>query len=129
MSLLRKSKIILTISLIIISSLIIRYTYNYVFASSKEVTEIIPEFKGHAYEFNYQVTDNISEWIGKVVQISGFITEVNNDGIILNESIYCQLDKRSINEEKTNESVIIKGVFVGFDELLMEMKINQCIIL
>jgi hypothetical protein len=88
-----------------------------------------PEFKGYAYEFNYKVTDNISEWIGKVVQISGFITEVNNDGIILNESIYCQLDKRSINEEKTNESVIIKGVFVGFDELLMEMKINQCIIL
>ena len=129
MSLLRKSKIILTISLIIISSLIIRYTYNYVFASSKEVTEISPEFKGYAYEFNYQVTDNISEWIGKVVQISGFITEVNNDGIILNESIYCQLDKRSINKEKTNESVIIKGVFVGFDELLMEMKINQCIIL
>ena len=129
MSLLRKSKIILTISLIIILSLIIRNTYNYVFASSKEVTEIIPEFKGHAYEFNYKVTDNISEWIGKVVQISGFITEVNNDGIILNESIYCQLDKRSINKEKTNESVIIKGVFVGFDELLMEMKINQCIIL
>lgn len=54
---------------------------------------------------------------------------MNNDGIILNESIYCQLDKRSINKEKTNESVIIKGVFVGFDELLMEMKINQCIIL
>ena len=40
MSLLRKSKIILTISLIIILSLIIRNTYNYVFASSKEVTEI-----------------------------------------------------------------------------------------
>ena len=129
MSLLRKSNIILTISLIIILSLIIRNTYNYVFASSKEVTEISPEFKGYAYEFNYKVTDNISEWIGKVVQISGFITEVNNDGIILNESIYCQLDKRSINKEKTNESVIIKGVFVGFDELLMEMKINQCIIL
>ena len=99
MSLLRKSKIILTISLIIILSLIIRNTYNYVFASSKEVTEMSPEFKGYAYEFNYKVTDNISEWIGKVVQISGFITEVNNDGIILNESIYCQLDKRSINEE------------------------------
>ena len=129
MSLLRKSKIILTISLIIILSLIIRNTYNYVFASSKEVPEISPEFKGYAYEFNYKVTDNISEWIGKVVQISGIITEVNNDGIILNESIYCQLDKRSINKEKTNESVIIKGVFVGFDELLMEMKINQCIIL
>ena len=52
MSLLRKSKIILTISLIIILSLIIRNTYNYVFASSKEVTEISPEFKGYAYNDN-----------------------------------------------------------------------------
>ena len=104
--------------------------YQYISLAPKKVVAIIPEYSGNANEFNYLVTDNLSHWISKVVQITGKATQVTQDGILLNGSIYCQFENsQDIQSITKNQNIVIKGKLVGFDELLMETKLNQCIII
>ena len=130
MSLLKKNKTVFIIISIVILSVGIISVYQYIYRSPKKTVEIAPDYKGNANEFNYLVTDNLSHWIRKIVQITGKVTQVNEDGILLNGTIYCQFedihDLQSITE---NQNIVIKGKLVGFDELLMEIKLNQCIII
>ena len=104
--------------------------YQYISLAPKKVVAIIPEYSGNANEFTYLVTDNLSHWISKVVQITGKATQVNEDGILLNGTIYCQFEnKKDIQSIIENQNIVVKGKLVGFDELLMEIKLNQCIII
>ncbi len=130
MSLLKKNKTVFIIISIVILSVGVISVYQYISCSPKKTVEIAPVYTGNANEFNYLVTDNLSHWISKIVQITGKVTQVNEDGILLNGTIYCQFedihDLQSITE---NQNIVIKGKLVGFDELLMEIKLNQCIII
>lgn len=105
------------------------YVYQYISMSPKDVVEITPEYVGDATEFNFLVTDNLSYWTGKVVQIDGKVTELTEYGVVINGTIFCQFengdDLQSIVE---NQQINIKGKLVGFDEILMEIKLNQCIL-
>ena len=105
------------------------YVYQYISMSPKDIVEITPEYVGDATEFNFLVTDNLSYWTGKVVQITGEVTELTEDGVVINGTIFCQFengdDLQSIVE---NQQINIKGKLVGFDEILMEIKLNQCIL-
>ena len=130
MNLLKKNKTVFIIISIVILSVGVISVYQYISSSPKKTVEIAPVYTGNANEFNYLVTDNLSHWISKIVQITGKVTQVNEDGILLNGTIYCQFedihDLQSITE---NQNIVVKGKLVGFDELLMEIKLNQCIII
>ncbi len=130
MNLLKKNKVIFIITGMLILTVGMGYVYQSIFMSPKKVIETTPQYTGDANEFNYLVTDNLSYWISKVVQINGKVTEKNDNGILLNGTIYCQFeDIHDLQSITKNQNVIIKGKLVGFDELLMEIKLNQCIII
>ncbi len=130
MKLLKKNKTIFIIISIVILSVGIISVYQYISRSPKKTVEIAPEYTGNANEFNYLVTDSLPHWINKVVQITGKVTQVNEDGILLNSTIYCQFENIQDTQSITkNQGIVIKGKLVGFDELLMEIKLNQCIII
>ncbi len=78
------------------------------------------------------------QWLGKIVQVAGSITEINNQqdtliNIILGESnamhkVSCLLDKRHITEiEKcaVGQQISIKGICTGF---LLDVELNRCVI-
>ena len=129
MSLLKKNKVVFISSAMMVLSVGTGYVYQYISMSPKDVVEITPEYVGDATEFNFLVTDNLSYWTGKVVQITGKVTELTEYGIVMNGTIFCQFengdDLQSIVE---NQQINIKGKLVGFDEILMEIKLNQCIL-
>ena len=129
MSLLKKNKVVFISSAMMVLTVGTGYVYQYISMSPKDVVEITPEYVGDATEFNFLVTDNLSYWTGKVVQITGEVTELTEYGIVMNGTIFCQFengdDLQSIVE---NQQINIKGKLVGFDEILMEIKLNQCIL-
>ena len=104
-------------------------TYGYLFSAPTKPADANPEFMGQAQEFSYLVTDNLAFWVNKVVELTGEVSEITDDGILINGTIYCQFengnDLKSIVE---NQQINIKGKLVGFDEILMEIKLNQCIL-
>lgn len=129
MSSLKKNKNVFLIVLTIILMTGVFSVYSYISLAPKKIIEIQPEYTGSAYEFNYLVADNLSKWTGKVVQINGKVSTITHDGILLNGTIYCQFENvNDIKSITSNQNIIIKGKLVGFDELLMEIKLNQCII-
>ena len=71
---------------------------------------------------------DFTQWHNKIIQITGTITAIQEEGILLNQDIYCQFDDKLINAAE-NEVITLKGRVIGFDELLEEIKLNQCIII
>lgn len=129
MNLLKKNKVVFIASVMMVLVVGVVNVYQYISMSPKDVVEITPEYLGDATEFNFLVTDNLSYWTGKVVQITGKVTELTENGVVMNGTIFCQFengdDLQSIVE---NQQINIKGKLVGFDEILMEIKLNQCIL-
>ena len=129
MNLLKKNKVVFIASVMMVLAVGVVNVYQYISMSPKDVVEITPEYVGDATEFNFLVTDNLSYWTGKVVQITGKVTELTECGVVMNGTIFCQFengdDLQSIVE---NQHINIKGKLVGFDEILMEIKLNQCIL-
>lgn len=104
-------------------------TYGYLFSAPTKPADTNPKFMGQAQEFSYIVTDDLAFWVNKVVQLTGEVSEVTEDGILINGTIYCQFDDQTILKTIIkNQRLTIKGKMVGFDELLMEIKLSQCII-
>ena len=76
-----------------------------------------------------KVQENAAEWQDKVVIISGKITSLDDKGFILSSSIYCQLKESSkVSTLSPEKEISLKGRVIGYDDLLEELKLDQCII-
>jgi len=126
---LKKNRPLIIILGIVLVTVGLYGSYQHLFAAPKKTADSVPEYKGDAQEFSRLINNDPSNWVNKVVQINGKVTEITDDGILINGTIYCQFDDQNIVRlVYKNESLTIKGKLVGFDELLMEIKLSQCII-
>ena len=125
MNLLKKNK---TLVIFILLGIGLWSAYQYVFAAPLTTSEITATYQGEAEDFKQLVQNDFNEWHNKVIQIKGTITAIQEEGILLNQDIYCQFDDKLINIAE-NEVITLKGRVIGFDELLEEIKLNQCIII
>jgi hypothetical protein len=66
------------------------------------------------------------KYLNKAVEITGIVTDVNQEIITLDGKVSCQL--QSISNVKLNSKVIIKGRVTGFDDLVAEVKLDECLI-
>ncbi len=125
MNLLKKNK---TVVILILLGIGLWSAYQYVFAAPLTTNEITAEFQGKAEDFKHLIQADFTQWHNKIIQITGTITAIQEEGILLNQDIYCQFDDKLINAAE-NEVITLKGRVIGFDELLEEIKLNQCIII
>ena len=126
----KKNKIIISFLFSVLIGIGVHTIYSFIYSAPAKASNIVPVFKGDANEFKYILTQDLKYWNDKVVQIQGKITYVDEYGILLNKNIFCQFDQNiDIPSNFLNNHIVIKGRVVGFDELLMEIKLNQCIII
>jgi hypothetical protein len=87
-------------------------------------------YKGDALDFLKKIKVDASQWQDKIVELSGKITSKDEQGLMLNTAIYCQLkmmeDLSSLSE---GQEVSIKGRIIGYDDLLEELKLDKTIII
>ena len=77
-------------------------------------------------EFSANAQTATTKYLNKAVEISGKVTSVNANVITLDEKISCQL---LVSEEVLlNNQVKIKGRVTGYDDLLEELKLDQCLV-
>lgn len=127
MSLSRKSKLVITIILIIAIGGISVYKYSMKPPAKIESKKV--DFTGTSEELLLKVQENASEWQDKVVLISGKISSLDEKGVILSSSIYCQFrDTLLAKTLSINNNISLKGRVIGYDDLLEELKLDQCII-
>ncbi|SNR14324.1 hypothetical protein [Tenacibaculum jejuense] len=101
--------------------------YLYIFQKPEEVSEIKPSFIGTSKDFISKNSAKITEWNTKIIEITGTISSVSNEGVILDHNVFCQfLEDQKLNTLNENQTITVKGMVIGYDDLLDELKLNQC---
>lgn len=124
-----KKILIISVSVLLIV-LVAAVGYNYVLHGgarnlSDEDTEFNITSKVIIDEFSTQTDASNKKYLDKAIAISGSITSISEKEVILDNSIICNL-KDADATLKVNQLVTLKGRFVGYDDLLGEIKLDQC---
>lgn len=126
MSLKKKHKII--ILLLLISSITCYVGFTFLTKAPEKIETKAVFFSSSAKDllFNFQKNDTV--WSSKIVQLKGVITAIGSKGITLENQIYCQLkEEQDVANFKLNTLVSLKGRIIGYDDVLEELKLDQCI--
>lgn len=124
----KKLKIFLfLVSLIIVGGY---FVYDYVlYGGARDIQSEEAAFTVNSNEIVAEFTTNLDvankKYLEKPIAISGKVTSVNKNEIILDNSVNCNLSKEDTSIIK-DQSIIIKGRVVGYDDLLGELKLDQC---
>lgn len=107
--------------------------YNYLYKSHRDIESEIAVYSITSSEILNEFTLNIdqstSKYLNKTIAIQGSVTDVIGTMILLDNRIVCYM-KDSIYLDLNQNSIIeIKGRFIGYDELLEELKLDQCSII
>lgn len=94
---------------------------------SSEETAYTVSSKDINAEFLSDLENSNKKYLEKAVAISGTITNLNDSLVILDHTILCSL-KNIDSQIKKNQAVVVKGRIVGYDDLMGELKLDQCFI-
>lgn len=121
------------IFIVLLIGVIVAVAYNYVYQDHRNIqqeqskyiisaNDIFEEF----YSYQKKRTEH---YLDATVSIKGKITEVNSTSIALNNKIFCQFDQIISTNLKIDQNVEVKGRCIGFDDLLEQVKLDQCTII
>ena len=107
--------------------------YNYVMHGgardlSKEDTNFTVSAKDISKEFTANIDASNKKYLEKAVAISGMVTSVNATEVTIDNAIICNLKNTDVTIKK-NQTVTVKGRIVGFDDLMGELKLDQCFVI
>lgn len=127
MNLSKKSKWILAI--LILGCVAFYSVYKYAYKPHKTIESLQTDYSGTSNNFLEKIKQDATIWNNKAVELTGIITSKDDKGITLNNSIYCQFrEDVDISKLKVKQNISLKGRVIGYDDLLEELKLNQCII-
>jgi hypothetical protein len=124
----KKSRII---ALVLLLAVVVGVSaFNYVMHGGgrnllKEETNFWVSSDALAKEFSSNTTMANTKYLEKAVAVKGIVAEVNNNVITLDNGIVCTL-QTTTTAIKKDQVVTIKGRVVGYDDLMGEIKLDQC---
>lgn len=126
-------KIKIIILLIVAIGLIGFFGYNYAMhGGARNLTTEQTNFAVTSAAITTEFTTNIEEankkYLEKAVEIKGKISAVNGNEIILDDIVICSF-KNQDSSIKKDQTVTVKGRIVGYDDLMGELKLDQCFII
>jgi hypothetical protein len=123
----RKVKIV---GILLLAVLLIGISINYVFHGgardlATEEAEFTISSKDIIGEFSLDVAKANLKYSDKAISISGKVTAVSDSIVTIDNTIICNF-KIPDSNIKNNQSINVKGRLVGFDDLMGELKLDQC---
>ncbi len=119
----------IAIVILIIIALIV---YNYIYQDHRDIGNEEAEFVFKASNFSAEFSINPkaseSKYLNKTIEVDGTVTDSDKNSITLNNNIFCQFNTSLDNIER-DKNIKIKGRVIGYDDLLNEIKLDQCIII
>lgn len=118
---------------LIIAILVIVLGYNYLYKDHRDIkTEPVAfslEAAELSSEFSLDPLASERKYLNKTIAVKGTVTENDMSSITLDALVYCQFDNPLSTEIQTNSLLKIKGRLIGYDDLLEQVKLDQCFIL
>lgn len=79
-------------------------------------------------EFTADLEASNKKYLEKPIAITGTVTTLNDSSVALDHTIIGTL-KNPVSNIKKNQSIVLKGRVVGYDDLMGELKLDQCFII
>lgn len=127
-----KKKIKIAIGIFIAILLIGYLGYNYVMHGGarnleKEEAAFVVTASQISSEFTTDINKANAKYLEKAVAIQGKVTDISENQLIIDNNVICAL-KEIDNSVKLNQTITVKGRVVGYDDLMGELKLDQCFI-
>ena len=105
--------------------------YNYVYKSHRDISKETAAYSVSAIELVHQFQENANQfqdkYLNQTIDIKGKITLIDGLTVTLNQTIFCTMNTDFNSRSYTTGSeVTVKGRFIGYDDLLEEIKLDQC---
>lgn len=119
----RKNYLILAILVIVVGA----YTgYKYLYKSHRNIDTEVATVKVDATTLvGMFASENTTTVLNKTVEVTGVITEKDEQFITLDEVIQCSFGELPQGLE-LNKKVTVKGRCIGYDDLFEIAKLDQC---
>lgn len=116
--------------LLVIISLVGLLSYNYIMHGGErnlmtEKTDFTVTAINIIEEFTKNIEDSNKKYLDKAIEITGTVTSVSGKEVVLDNLVICNLKAVDISIKK-NQKLTIKGRVVGYDDLMGEIKLDQC---
>jgi hypothetical protein len=113
----------------LVLGLIIFFGYQYIYQDHRIIENEKPDYivTSDAIFQNFFDDQNQSEsnYLDKTIEINGLVTEVNSNDLTLDDKIFCKF-LNPVTTINVNDTIKIKGRCIGFDDLLEQVKLDQC---
>lgn len=106
--------------------------YNYIYKDHRDIEAEETVIKVSATSLKNDFTNNPiksdEQYIDKTIEVYGLITEINSNNITLNNKVFCLFNGGVYNLTEEDIELNIKGRVIGYDDLLEQVKLDQCVI-
>ena len=124
------SKKVKVLVILLVVVLLIGIAVNFVFHGgardlATEETEYTISSKDIIAEFASNVTTATKKYSDKAIAVSGKVTAVSDSIVTIDNTIICNF-KTPDTSIKNEQLISVKGRLVGFDDLMGELKLDQC---
>ena len=104
--------------------------YNYVYQEHRDVQKEQAVYNLSSttlfQEFSTNEEASNAKYINQIISVSGEVNSATEHQIVLSPGIVCQLDSTfSIKNIQQGDTVQLKGRCIGFDDLFMEVKMDN----
>jgi len=128
-----KNKILLLFAFcaVIIGSILFFYVYK----GHRDISQESAKFTITVIQLHeqFQVNDSLANatYADQTIVVSGLVTSIDSEtnAITLDDKLYLTFNINENLNLQSNQSVKIKGRFVGYDDLMEELKMDQCILI
>ena len=107
--------------------------YNYLYKDHRNIESEKVQFSLTAQQMHSEFKNDIDlsqdKYLNKTMEISGLVSEKNETEITIDDKVFCQFSKKITKQGiQPNSKITVKGRFIGYDDLLEQIKLDQCII-
>lgn len=118
-----------TLFVLLLAFLIGFFAFNYIMhGGGRDIQAEISAYKVSSSDIKNEFSENVDvatkKYLNKTIEISGLISNIKDSIVTIDETIYCKMI--SLENIKNNKKTTVKGRFVGFDDLLQELKLDEC---
>lgn len=121
--------VILVFLLFLVAAYFYVYQGHRNIATEKESYAINVKTLFTAYQNNESEAD--VKYLNKIIVVSGEVSLVNieNQSVVLDENLFAVFTNKLPGDIKIKSNLKIKGRLLGYDSLLEQLKMDQCVIL
>jgi len=106
--------------------------YNYIYQDHRDIENEVAQYETTSNEISLEFSENLkratSKYLNTTIEVSGKVSEQDGSTITLEDKVFCQFTEAIQNTTELNSDLKIKGRVIGYDDLLEQVKLDQCII-